>query len=136
MTEFKQGDWVRINEGELEGIEGFVVESNVHVTSVKLALLSGSGVFPVYTELLDNAHEPHAALAHLKSLYPDFLKSDSYQYRLTTYVNGIFYISQPVNAEMLKRTLAKAPAGLEKVEFMIKNDDPNRGLAWKLLWSD
>lgn len=135
MTEFKAGERVRVNEGELEGIEGFVVESNDHVTNVKFHLLSGTGVYPVYTEILVSGKEDHPALAHLKSLYPDFLKSDRYLYRLTTYVNGVVYESRTMNAEVLKEKLAKAPAGLEKVEFMLKQDDPNRGLAWKLLWS-
>ena len=137
MTEFKIGDKVRVNEGELEGLEGVVVETDKHKTSVKLSLLSGQGVFPIYTELLVSAAEPHPALAHLRSLYPDFLKSDSYRFRLTTYVNGVFYVSHPLNAHPLEETLRKnPPAGLEKVEFMLKQDDPSRGLAWKLLWSD
>ena len=137
MTEFKNGDRVRVNEGELEGLEGVVVETDKHKTSVKLSLLSGQGVFPIYTELLVSAAEPHPALAHLRSLYPDFLKSDSYRFRLTTYVNGVFYVSHPLNARLLEETLRKnPPAGLEKVEFMLKQDDPSRGLAWKLLWSD
>lgn len=138
MTQFKNGDRVRVNEGELEGIEGFVVEPGEHVTTVELHLLSGRGVFPVYTEMLDSADEPHAALAHLKGLYPDSLtgrKSDNYRFRLTTYVNGIFYVSEPMTADVLKETLDKAPAGLEKVESMLKQDDPSRGLAWKVLWS-
>jgi hypothetical protein len=139
MTQFKNGDRVRVNEGELEGLEGFVMVTGPHVTSVKFNLMSGEVAIPIYTEMLDDAKEPHAALAHLKSLYPDFLrapKSDNYRFRLTTYVFGITYISAPVTAEVLVQSLGHAPAGLEKVEFMLKQNDPSRGLSWKLLWSD
>jgi hypothetical protein len=136
MTEFKRGDRVRINEGELEGIEGFVMVSGPHVTSVKLNLMTGETLMPVYTEMLVSADEPHPALEKMLSLYPDFLKSDKYRYRLTTYVNGVTYTSAPLSTGVLKETLAKPPAGLERLEFMIKEDNPSRGLAWKLLWSD
>lgn len=136
MTEFKRGDRVRINEGELEGIEGFVMVAGPHVTSVKLNLMTGETLMPVYTEMLVSADEPHPALEKMLTLYPDFLKSDKYRYRLTTYVNGVTYTSAPLSTGVLKETLAKPPAGLERLEFMIKEDNPSRGLAWKLLWSD
>lgn len=136
MTQFKNGERVRVNEGELEGIEGFVVESNEHVTLVQMNLLSGTGIFPVFTEMLVSGKEDHPALHHLKWLYPDFLKSDRYLYRLSTYVYSVHYVSQPVNAGVLVETLEKAPAGLEKVEFMLAKDDPSRGLAWKTIWTE
>lgn len=136
MTQFKSGDRVRINEGELEGLEGTAVAVESNRVSVKLDMLYGEGILALYTETLVSADEPHAALAHLKNLYPDFLKSDSYRYRLTTFVDGIIYVSSvPLDAETLKDALRKPPAGLERVEFMLKQDDPNRGLAWKMLWS-
>lgn len=137
MKPFEPNTKVRINEGELEGIEGTVFVSGPHVTSVRLDLMTGEAILPVYTEMLVSA-EDHPALAHLKGLYPDFLKapkSDNYRFRLTTYVHGIIYVTYPLHAEVLKTALAKAPAGLEKVEFMLKQDDPGRGLAWKLLWN-
>lgn len=136
MTEFKVGERVRVNEGELEGIEGFVVEWRDHVTLVKMTLMSGVATFPIFTEMLVSAKEPHEALARLKSLYPDFLKTDRYRYRITTYVRGLSYVSSgTLNAPALEVVLDTPPAGLEKVEFMLKQDDPSRGLAWKLLWS-
>jgi len=137
VTEFKTGDKVRVNEGELEGLEGVVVEEKPYRPAVRLDLQYGEGILELYVDTLVPANEPHASLAHLKDLYPDFLKSDSYRFRLTTYVNGVFYVSHPLNARLLEETLRKnPPAGLEKVEFMLKQDDPSRGLAWKLLWSD
>jgi hypothetical protein len=77
-----------------------------------------------------------SALEHLMKMYPDFLASDRYRYRLTTFVDGIMYVSQvPLDAELLVSVLSDPPAGLHAVEFMLKQDDPYRGLAWKTLWA-
>lgn len=136
MTQFKSGDRVRVNEGELEGLEGTVVAVESNRVSVKLDMLYGEGILALYTETLASADETPEALAHIKGLYGDFLKSDRYLYRIATYVNDIPYVSHTMNAKVLEDALSKPPAGLEKVEFMLKQDDPNRGLAWKMLWSD
>lgn len=138
MTEFKAGERVRVNEGELEGIEGFVVVTGPHVTSVRLHLMTGEVVAPIYTEMLVKATEDHPALARLKGLYPDFLKapkSENYRFRITLHLGGLNYVSDPISAESLKYALDKPPAGLQAVEFMLRKDDPSRGLAWKMLWS-
>lgn len=139
MKPFEPNTKVRINEGELEGIEGTVFVSGPHVTSVRLDLMTGEAILPVYTEMLVSA-EDHPALAHLKGLYPDFLKapkSDNYRFRVTTFVGGILYVSSvPLDAETLIGVLKTPPAGLHAVEFMLKQDNPSRGLAWKVLWSD
>jgi hypothetical protein len=135
MTQFNKGQRVRINEGELEGIEGFVVEWGEHVTSVDLRLLSGAGVFPVYTELLEDAAEPHESWTHIHGLYGDVLKNENYVYRLTTYVGGLRYTSQPMNSPMLKQALKHAPAGLEVVECRLGRNDTPQGISWKLMWS-
>jgi len=140
MTQFNAGDKVRINEGLLEGQTGTVVKWGPHVTLVSLEDEAfGGGSLTFYTETLVSADEDHAALAHLKGLYPDFLKapkSDKYRFRLTTYVHGVFYVSVPMDARMLVRALQTPPAGLERVEFMLRQDDPSRGLAWKMLWTE
>jgi hypothetical protein len=136
MTQFKNGDRVRVNEGELEGVEGIVVESNEHLTTVRMDLHTGPVVLCIYTETLVSAETPHPALAKMKSLYPDFLKSNNYVYRLTTNVGGLSYVSEVVNTLTLKEALNNPPAGLERLEFMLRKDDPRRGLAWKVLWSE
>lgn len=139
MNAFEPGSKVRVNEGLLEGQTGTVVKANEHLTLVEIDDVAfGGGPLIFYTQTLVSAAEDHPALAHLKGLYPDFLKapkSENYRFRLTTYVHGIIYVTYPLHAEVLKTALAKAPAGLEKVEFMLKQDDPSRGLAWKLLWN-
>lgn len=140
MTQFNVGDKVRVNEGLLEGQTGYVTGARDNLTMVELEDVAfGGGPLTFYTETLVSANEDHPALAHLKGLYPDFLKapkSDNYRFRLTTYVFGVFYVSVPLDARMLVRALQTPPAGLERVEFMLKQDDPSRGLAWKMLWSE
>jgi hypothetical protein len=141
MTEFKVGDKVRVNEGPLEGKSGFVAEIEENKVRVELDKTEMfAGLVPFYEDSLVPAGEGHDALVHLRRLYPDFLrapKSDNYRFRLKTYLNGSHYTSGVLTAEMLVRILEKnPPAGLEEVEFMLKKDDPNRGLAWKLLWSE
>lgn len=140
MTQFNAGDKVRVNEGLLEGQTGTVVVSNEHVTQVKLEDVAfGGGPLSFYTETLVSGDEDHPALHHLKWLYPDFLKapkSNNYRFRITLHLDGLNYVTDPISAESLKYALAKPPAGLSSVEFMLKQDDPNRGLAWKLLWSE
>ena len=140
MSPFEIGSKVRVNEGLLEGQTGIVVDSREHVTLVKVDDVAfGGGDLAFYTETLVSGDEPHPALEKMQSLYPDFLKapkSDNYRFRLTTYVHGVFYLSVPLDARMLKRALQTPPAGLERLEFMLKKDDPSRGLSWKMLWSD
>ncbi len=136
MTQFKNGERVRVIEGELEGIEGFVMVSGPTVTSVRMHLLSGEVAVPIYTGMLVSADEPHDALTKMKSLYPDFLTSKSYRFRLTLHLNGLNYVSDPIDSLSLEYALQEPPAGLTSLEFMLKQDDPNRGLAWKLLWTE
>lgn len=139
MVQFNPGDKVRVNEGLLEGQTGIVTESNDHLTLVKIDDTAfGGGDLAFFTQTLVAGDEDHESLAHLRGLYPDFLKapkSENYRFRLTTYLNGVNYFSEPVKADLLVATLKNPPAGLEQVEFMLKNDNPYRGLAWKLLWS-
>ena len=141
MGQFEAGTKVRINEGLLEGQVGTVVKWGMHVTLVSLEDTAfGGGSLTFYTETLVSADEDHAALAHLKSLYPDFLKapkSDNYRFRVTTFVDGIMYETPvPLDAATLVGVLGKPPMGLHAVEFMLKQNDPSRGLSWKVLWSE
>jgi len=140
MTEFRVGDKVRVNEGLLEGQTGYVAGVRDNLTMVELEDVAfGGGPLTFYTETLVSGDEPHPALEKMQGLYPDFLKapkSDHYRFRLTTYVLGVFYVSVPLDARMLVRALQTPPAGLERLEFMLKKDDPSRGLSWKMLWSE
>lgn len=138
MTQFEVGSKVRINEGLLEGKGGTVTESDDYLTRVSMdETIYVKGDLTFFTETLVDGSEPPEALAHLKRLYPDFLTSDRYLFRLTTFVGGIMYqTAVPMPANLLVLALATPPAGLHAVEFMQKNEDPNRGLAWKTLWSE
>lgn len=137
MTEFRVGDKVRVNEGALEGSTGYVtgVEDNLtHVELENVTYVKGSLAF--YTATLVRGDEDHEALAYLKNLYPDYLKSDNYRFRLTTFVGGIMYVSSiPLDAGTLTRVLRNPPAGLCAVEFMLRLDDPTQEMSWKLLWT-
>jgi len=139
VTEYKNGDKVRVNEGDLEGLTGEVasVLDGGYKLLVTFDIAMGEGSMLMPSAIVSPASVDHPALAKMKRLYPDFLKSSSYRYRLTTYLNGVFYESHPITAVELMNVLGKnPPAGLEKLEFMLKKDDPSRGLAWKLLWAD
>lgn len=137
MIEFEIGDKVRVNEGLMEGFTGTVVDQKGDRTLVKLdGITFAEGDLAFFDQVLVPASEPHEALAHLKSLYPDFLKSDRYRFRITANLHGVNYVSDPLTSPLLEVTLRdNPPTGLERVEFMLKQDDSNRGLAWKLLWT-
>lgn len=128
---FEPGSKVRVNEGLLEGQTGTVTESNDHLTLVKIDDVAfGGGDLVFYTVTLVSAEEDHPALKALK-LYPDRLKGD-YKFRLTTFIDGVLYMSYPMNGEMVKSVLKNPPAGLNEVEYASREEF--RDGVWKLLW--
>lgn len=139
MNDIKPGDKVRINEGLLEGQIGYVTGVDREDNKVYIDIEGENSIsndLAFHPEVLVNGNEDHESLAHLKKLYPDFLSSLNYRFRVTTYVDGIMYVSAiPMTSLMLVEVLKTPPAGIHAVEFMLAKDDPSRGLAWKILWT-
>lgn len=132
MNAFEPGSKVRVNEGLLEGQTGIVTESNDHLTLVKIDDVAfGGGDLVFYTQTLVIGDEDHPALTTVK-LYPDLLKA-GYMWRLSTFVDGIVYVSHPMSGEMVQKILKTPPAGLESVEYA--KTGKAYDAEWKLLWS-
>jgi hypothetical protein len=133
MTEFKHGDKVRVNEGELEGKTGTVVDVKDNMALVKLdGILFGEGDIAFYTDVLVSSDENHEALS-AALLYPD-LGNESVIWRLTTFVDGIMYQSLPIDYKTVKSVLGKPPAGLYAVEC-IKKAECSTG-QWRTIWKE
>lgn len=136
MTEFKVGDKVRVNEGELEGAVGTVAGSvddpnRAHVTLVTFELMNGEGSLLLYTETLVKADEDHPALSSLK-LHPELVNGD-HLWRVTTTVDGLMYQSLTFGSEIIGMVLRKPPAGLFAVEYFSAKE-PTKN--WKALWTE
>lgn len=128
---FNKGDKVRVNEGLLEGQTGIVADTRENTTLVHLEDVAfGGGVLAFFTDTLVPGDEDHPALKAVK-LYPDRIKA-GYKFRLTTFIDGVLYVSYPMDGELVKRVLKTPPAGLNEVEYASREEF--RDGVWKLLW--